>query len=183
VFETAIAQLARWQKTRRPTKLSINASARNLEEGDFAVRIGAMLSKHGVAAALIQLEFTESALVSHSMRVLEQLAAIKQLGVSIAIDDFGTGYSSLSYLQQIPASVLKIDQSFIKGLAQSEHDQKLVRAVIFMAHDLGFRVVAEGIENQATFDLLAGWKCDEGQGYQIARPQTAKAMEAWLGVV
>ena len=180
VFDTAIGQLALWRKTRRIAKLSINASARNLEEDDFANRIDAMLSRHGVAAESIQLEFTESALVSYSARVVDQLVAIKQLGVSIAIDDFGTGYSNLSYLQQIPASVLKIDQSFIRPLAQSEHHQKLVRAVIFMAHDLGYRVVAEGIEDQATLDQLAAWKCDEAQGYHFAMPLPADAMGEWL---
>ena len=102
------------------------------------------------------------------------------MGVSIAIDDFGTGYSGLSYLQQLPATVLKIDQSFIKSLAVSDHDQKLVQGVISMAHNLGYRVVAEGIENSEAYDMLAAWGCDEAQGYLIAHPLTPEMMETWL---
>jgi EAL domain-containing protein (putative c-di-GMP-specific phosphodiesterase class I) len=104
----------------------------------------------------------------------------KKMGISIAIDDFGTGYSGLSYLQQLPATVLKIDQSFIKSLTTSEHDQKLVRAIIYMAHDLGYRVVADGVENHEAYDMLASWQCDEAQGYLIAHPLAPTAMVAWL---
>ena len=94
-----------------------------------------------------------SALVSDGFRATGQLMALRDLGVSIVIDDFGTGYSSLSYLQQIPADVLKIDQAFVRTLATSEHDRKLARAIIMMAHDLEYRVVAEGVGDQAAFDL------------------------------
>jgi EAL domain-containing protein (putative c-di-GMP-specific phosphodiesterase class I) len=113
-------------------------------------------------------------------RVLEQLRALKRLDFSIAIDDFGTGYSALSYLQQFPANVLKIDRTFIKALRTSEHDQKLVRALIHMAQDLGYRVVAEGIEDREAYDLLAQWKCDEAQGFFVAEPLTVQEMERWL---
>jgi EAL domain-containing protein (putative c-di-GMP-specific phosphodiesterase class I) len=86
----------------------------------------------------------------------------------------------LSYLQQLPATVLKIDQSFIKSLSKSQHDQKLVHGVISMAHDLGYRVVAEGIENSETYDMLAAWKCDEAQGYLIAHPLAPAMMDEWF---
>ncbi|MGL5735729.1 MAG: EAL domain-containing protein, partial [Beijerinckiaceae bacterium] len=92
----------------------------------------------------------------------------------IAVDDFGTGYSNIAYLQQLPVSVLKIDQTFIRNLAASTKDQTLVRAIIGMAHDLGYEVVAEGIETQAALDMLRDWGCDEGQGYAIARPMAAE---------
>lgn len=180
VLTAAAAQVAAWRKTRLVTKLSINASARNLEGGDFAARLAAILEKHGVEPQAIQLEFTESALVSDSAHVLAQLTAVRDLGVSIVIDDFGTGYSNLSYLQQLPASVLKIDQSFVRPLATSEHDRKLVRAVILMAHDLGYRVVAEGVADQETFDLLAAWGCDEAQGFHISQPLDPAAMADWF---
>ena len=180
VLDTAIGQLAAWGKAGCYPKISINISVRNLDESDFAASLAQTLAYHGVDAGAIQIEFTESILVSYSPRALEQLDAIQRMGVSIAIDDFGTGYSGLSYLQQLPARVLKIDQSFIKALATSEHDRKLVRAIIYMAHDLDYRVVAEGIENREAYDLLASWQCDEAQGYLIAHPLTPAAMGEWL---
>jgi EAL domain-containing protein (putative c-di-GMP-specific phosphodiesterase class I) len=180
VLNAAMAQIADWQRTSDVIKISINASARNLEEADFAERVGRIMQRHAVSARSIQLEFTENALFGDDPRVLEQLRALKRMGVSIAIDDFGTGYSSLSYLQQFPANVLKIDKSFIKSLATSEHDQKLVRAVIQMAHDLGYRVVAEGIETREAYDMLAAWSCDEAQGFYVAHPLPAKALTEWL---
>jgi EAL domain-containing protein (putative c-di-GMP-specific phosphodiesterase class I) len=180
VLNLAIDQIAQWQRERIVGRISINASACNLEESDFTVRVGNILQRHGVSARAIQLEFTENALLGDNPRVLDQLRALKRMGVSIAIDDFGTGYSSLSYLQQFPANVLKIDKSFITGLANSEHDQKLVRAVIHMAHDLGYRVVAEGIENSAAYDMLAAWKCDEAQGFHVAHPLPPTKMQEWF---
>jgi EAL domain-containing protein (putative c-di-GMP-specific phosphodiesterase class I)/GGDEF domain-containing protein len=177
VLNAAISQIAQWQRGREVRGISINASARNLEETDFADRVDAILHKHGVSARSIQLEFTENALLADDPRVVEQLRALKDMGISIAIDDFGTGYSSLSYLQQFPANVLKIDKSFVKALATSEHDQKLVRAVIYMAHDLGYRVVAEGVESREAYDMLAAWKCDEAQGFYVAHPMSAAAMQ------
>jgi len=180
VADTALGQLAQWVRAGQSPKISINISVRNLDESDFAEDLGKLLAKHGVDACAVQIEFTESVLVGYSARALEQVQALKRMGVSIAIDDFGTGYSGLSYLQQLPATVLKIDQSFIKSLATSEHDQKLVRAIIYMAHDLGYRVVAEGVENHEAYDMLASWQCDEAQGYLIAHPLAPAAMEAWF---
>ena len=180
VIDTALGQLAEWARADQYPKVSINISVRNLDESDFATTLSKSLTKHGVDAQAVQIEFTESVLVGYSARALEQVQALKTMGVSIAIDDFGTGYSGLSYLQQLPATVLKIDQSFIKSLATSEHDQKLVRAIIHMAHDLGYRVVAEGVENHEAYDMLASWQCDEAQGYLIAHPLAPTAMEAWF---
>ena len=182
VVEMVAERLAAWGADRPPGTISINASARNLEESDFADRVGTILARHGLAPDAIELEFTENALVGDSPRVLGQLDALRRMGITIAIDDFGTGYSSLAYLQNIPASVLKIDQSFIKSLATREHDRTVVRAVIAMAHDLGFRVVAEGVETQDAYDLLAGWQCDEAQGYHIARPLPPEELLRWPGM-
>jgi EAL domain-containing protein (putative c-di-GMP-specific phosphodiesterase class I)/GGDEF domain-containing protein len=180
VLDTAIGQLAEWVKAGHLPRISVNISMQNLEESDFAEALASVLDRHGVSPGMIQIEFTESVLVSYSARALDQLGAIKRMGVAIAIDDFGTGYSGLSYLQQLPATVLKIDQSFIKSLAVSEHDQKLVHGVISIAHDLGYRVVAEGIENSEAYDMLAAWNCDEAQGYLIAHPLAPAMMDAWL---
>jgi EAL domain-containing protein (putative c-di-GMP-specific phosphodiesterase class I) len=160
--------------------VSINVSAPNLEEPDFAAGVARLLARHDVPPGAIELEFTESVLARDDGRVIEQLCALRDMGIEIAIDDFGTGYSSLAYLQKLPASVLKIDRAFIKDLPTSERDRKLVRAMIGMAHDLGYRVVAEGIESEEGVALLAGWGCDEAQGYYFSKPLSVADMEAWL---
>jgi EAL domain-containing protein (putative c-di-GMP-specific phosphodiesterase class I) len=180
VLDSALGQLAEWKRDGQPAKISINISVRNLDEPDFVEALAGLLLKHGVDAAAIQIEFTESVLVGYSPRALERMHALKHMGISIAIDDFGTGYSGLSYLQQLPATVLKIDQTFIKSLATSAHDRKLVRAIIYMAHDLGYRVVAEGVENHEAYDMLASWQCDEVQGYLISQPLDPAAMGRWF---
>lgn len=180
VLEAAIQQIARWRRSQPVPRISINASALNLDEADFADRLMRMLERHRLTADAIELEFTESALARDGTRVLEQLDELRRNGVEIAIDDFGTGYSSLSYLQRLPASVVKIDRSFVQPLATSLRDQRLVRAMIGMSHDLGYRVVAEGIETQDTLELLASWRCDEAQGYHISRPLPPSCLEAWL---
>jgi EAL domain-containing protein (putative c-di-GMP-specific phosphodiesterase class I) len=179
VINTAVAQFAGLRGSVDLPKISINASARNLEEEDFPDRLRLCIESHGVALGDIQLEFIETALVQYSTRVLDHLKDLATMGISIAIDDFGIGYSSLSYLRHLNANVLKIDQSFIRGLAGSTHDQKLVRAVIAMAHDLGYQVVAEGIEDRESYDMLRDWKCDMGQGYFIAHPMSVDQFADW----
>jgi EAL domain-containing protein (putative c-di-GMP-specific phosphodiesterase class I)/GGDEF domain-containing protein len=180
VLGNALAQVAAWRAAGLAPKVSINVSALNLEEDEFASRLDALLERHGVPPEAIELEFTESALARDSARVIGQLTELRQRGIDIAIDDFGTGYSSLAYMQTIPATVLKIDRAFVQALATSERDQKMVQAVIAMAHDLGYRVVAEGIETPEACALLAAWSCDEAQGYYFARPLPAAEMARWL---
>jgi EAL domain-containing protein (putative c-di-GMP-specific phosphodiesterase class I) len=129
---------------------------------------------------MLELEFTESAVARNGSRVVRQLEALRDAGIAIAIDDFGSGYSNLAYLQKLPASVLKVDRAFIGEVETSERDRTLVRSVIEMAHQLGYRVVAEGIETQGAYDLVRSWGCDEGQGYLMAKPMTAARLEGWL---
>jgi EAL domain-containing protein (putative c-di-GMP-specific phosphodiesterase class I) len=154
--------------------ISINASAMNLDEDDFAARLLDAASKAGIAPSLLELEFTESTIARDPLRVIAQLGELRSAGVEIAIDDFGTGYSNLSYLQQLPVSVLKIDQAFIRNMVTSGKDRLLIKTMIAMGHDLGYRVVAEGIETQAAYDMLGEWGCDEGQGYLMSRPVSAE---------
>jgi EAL domain-containing protein (putative c-di-GMP-specific phosphodiesterase class I)/GGDEF domain-containing protein len=180
VLDRALVQVARWRRAGYRLKVSINVSAPNLEEADFADGVARLLLRHDVPPAAIELEFTEGVLARDGGRVIEQLCALRDMGIEIAIDDFGTGYSSLAYLQKLPASVLKIDRAFIKDLPTSERDRKLVRAMIGMAHDLGYRVVAEGIESEEGVALLKEWECDEAQGYYFSKPLTVADMDAWL---
>ena len=180
VLNEALRQSRAWRDGGLALCLSVNISARNLEEADFADLLAEALTRHGVHPSQIELEFTESALIRHHSRVLAQLTEIRSMGITLAIDDFGTGYSSFSYLHQLPATVVKLDQSFMRTLADNPKEQTLVRSMISMAHDIGYRVVAEGVETEPVLDFLAGCDCDEIQGYFISRPLVPAACEAFL---
>ena len=180
VVREAVRQAAEWHRAKRGICVSINISARNLEERDFADRLRQTMQANDLPPEAIELEFTESALMSNAAGILDQLYKIKAMGVEIAIDDFGTGYSNHSYLQKIPAKTVKIDQSLIRDLATSKRDQTIVQSTIEMMHKLDYQVVAEGIESAAIYDQLAAWNCDEAQGYFIARPLAAGALTDWL---
>ncbi|WP_307137805.1 bifunctional diguanylate cyclase/phosphodiesterase [Pseudoroseomonas cervicalis] len=180
VIDRAAAQLAALRRDGIGLRVSVNVSALNLAEPDFAERMVESLSRHGLAPQAVELEFTESALLRNGEAAFAQLRALRELGMDVAIDDFGTGYSSLSYLQTLPANIVKLDQSFIRRLATEARDQRLVSAMIQLAHDLGHRVVAEGVEDQAALDFLAARGCEEAQGYLIARPMPEAALRAWL---
>jgi EAL domain-containing protein (putative c-di-GMP-specific phosphodiesterase class I) len=180
VVEHALQDLAAWTAAGFDHGVSINISALDLVEENFAGRLGDAIRQHGVDPSRVELEFTEGALVRNSAPVRATTAALATLGVSIAIDDFGTGYSNLQYLRDIPAAVLKIDQSFIRALAKNRRDAIIVRSMIELAHRLGYRVTAEGVEDGAALVMLAAWGCDEGQGYHISRPVPVEAMQAWL---
>jgi EAL domain-containing protein (putative c-di-GMP-specific phosphodiesterase class I)/GAF domain-containing protein len=173
VVRTAIAQGKKWSASGTPLPISVNASAMNLDEDDFATRLLTAAQLAGIAPSLLELEFTESTIAHDPARVIDQLRELRSSGVEIAIDDFGTGYSNLSYLQQLPLSVLKIDQAFVRNMINSPKDAALVKTMIVMGHDLGYRVVAEGIETQAAYDMLREWHCDEGQGYFMSKPVPA----------
>lgn len=183
VLDTAMRQLRQWQRQGLDFQLSINVSAANLEESDFAERVQLYLLKHRLRPEAIELEVTESAVMEHGGRALAQLHALNSAGVSLAIDDFGTGYSSLAYLQRLPARIVKIDQSFIRDLDNNPKAQALVRAMVSMSHDLGFRVVAEGIETQAAADILSGMECEEAQGFYFARPMEAADFQQRLNAL
>lgn len=176
VVRVAVAQAKRWISSGNPTPISINASAMNLDEEDFAERLLARAHAGGVDPHMLELEFTESAIARDPEHVISQLCQLRSHGIAIAIDDFGTGYSNLSYLQKLPISVLKIDQAFVRDMVESDKDRLLVKTMITMGHDLGYRVVAEGIETQAAYDLLEEWGCDEGQGYLMSRPVPASQL-------
>lgn len=180
VMGHAIAQAAAWHRQGLQLRVSINIAAANLEEEDFTERLLACLDGESLPVSAIELELTESGLISNSQAASKQLDKLMALGIRVAIDDFGTGYSSLAYLQTIPAHVVKIDRSFISDLEHSQHSQTLVRAMIAMAHELGYSVVAEGVETEEEREALLDLGCDEIQGYLIARPLTSEAFSRWL---
>ena len=179
VLEHALVQLAAWRQAGHALQMSVNVSAANLLETGFVDCVMELLSRHQLEPGWLELEVTESAIMENQGAALRTLAALDSAGVKLAIDDFGTGYSSLSYLQSIPAHVVKIDQSFVRNLADDERDRTLVKTMISLSHELGFRVVAEGIETDAACAALKLLGCDEGQGYLFARPLSAGELEAW----
>ncbi|TCO76084.1 sensor domain-containing phosphodiesterase [Chromatocurvus halotolerans] len=180
VLRSAIRQAAIWHEQNRGLRISINIAASNLEESDFTARVIDYLDAEQLPCTAIELELTESGLIGNGRAAREQLKALMETGIRIAIDDFGTGYSSLAYLQKIPAHIVKIDRSFIDGLEHRERSQTLVRSLISMAHDLGYGVVAEGVETRKCHDFLASLGCDEVQGYLFAAPLTPGDFERWL---
>ena len=180
VLDAAMEQQGAWQKEGLDLQLSINVSAINLEESDFAQRVQLYLLKHRLRPEAIELEVTESAVMENGGRAMAQLHALNAADVPLAIDDFGTGYSSLAYLQRLPARVVKIDQSFVRNLAEDEREQALVRSMVTLSHDLGYRVVAEGVETAAVATILADMGCEEAQGYHFARPMEAVDFRHWL---
>ena len=185
VLAASLRQLQAWRELGIVLQLSINVSPANLEEADFAKHVLDSLVAADLPVTALELEVTENALLDEISPAMQQLRTLSSAGVCIAIDDFGTGYSSLSYLQRLPADVVKIDQSFVRGLTRDGVDEgrrrTLVTAMIGLSHDLGYRVVAEGIETQAAADALRHLNCDEVQGYLFARPMPPAAFLTWYG--
>ena len=180
VLHAAVNQVAVWQSQGLEVKVGINISATDLESSAFVDELTALIDQKSIHASGLELEFTETALINKPQAVREQLDRISALGIKIAIDDFGSGYSNWTYLRELPATTVKIDQTFMYNLHGDEKNKPLVQAVIELASRLGYRVVAEGIEDAATLELLQSWGCHAGQGYHIARPMLADMLPVWL---
>jgi EAL domain-containing protein (putative c-di-GMP-specific phosphodiesterase class I) len=181
VLDAACAQIQRWQKAGvTPVPIAVNLSAKQFYQHDLAATVKRVLSEHGVAPALLELEITESAAMQNAEITTNALRSLKALGVRIAIDDFGTGYSSLGYLKRFPIDSLKIDRSFIAELPDDHDDASIAQAVIRLSHALRLKVIAEGVENRAQLDFLAASGCDEIQGYYFSRPMPGDQCTAFL---
>jgi EAL domain-containing protein (putative c-di-GMP-specific phosphodiesterase class I) len=160
--------------------VAVNLSMRNLHDPEIVDMIQELLTRWGVPAARLIVEITESSLMADAARAMEVLTRLRQMGVGISIDDFGTGYSSLAYLKRLPVDELKIDKSFVLHMAHDENDAAIVRSTIGLAHDLGLSVVAEGVEDEAAWELLTTLGCDVAQGYYVSRPLPASELTRWL---
>ena len=180
VLELAFAQINRFRSLGYRVPIAVNLSARNLPDTKLFDTIESRLTEEGIDPSLLEIEVTESALIDNAQRSIQNLLRLQALGVSIAIDDFGTGYSSLSLLKELPLNTLKIDRSFVNDMLSSEQDRVIVTSTISLAHNFSARVVAEGVEDQQTLDALRALRCEEAQGYLIARPMPAKLFEQWL---
>jgi diguanylate cyclase (GGDEF)-like protein/PAS domain S-box-containing protein len=161
-------------------ELSVNLSVVQLSDPDLVAQLMGVLQSTGMPARQLELELTESHLMDNPAAAQEQVAALKAVGVQIAIDDFGTGYSSLAYLKRFQIDILKVDQSFVRGMLDDSADAAIVHAVIALGHTLGFKVVAEGVENLPTAQTLTALGCDELQGYCFSRPVDAADFAKWV---
>jgi diguanylate cyclase (GGDEF)-like protein len=180
VIRAVIRQCANWAARGAPLPVAFNVSARDLLDADLPKFIAATLEAHAVPASLIGVEITESALMEEPERAQGTVRELGRLGVNLAIDDYGTGYSSLAYLRQLPINELKIDRAFVTRIAAEEKDAAIVQATIELGHRLGCGVVAEGVEDEGSLELLRRLGCDLAQGYFISRPLSGDVLLPWV---
>jgi diguanylate cyclase len=180
VIDAAARQAALWRAAGQPLRVSLNISAQDLLNPELVGMLLAATERHRVPPKLLCLEITESSVMGDAQHAIEMLKRVDAIGVACSIDDFGTGYSSLSYVKQLKVDELKIDRSFIRTLVADPKDRAIVLSTIDLAHNLGLGVVAEGVEDQASADLLRELGCDEMQGWLIAKPLEPAAFETWL---
>lgn len=179
MLEAAFSQSYTWQEAGLERALAVNLSAHDLYDPGFIDRIRGMFSTWGIAPQRIQFELTESSLMEDPAAALETLSRLKALDVELFIDDYGTGYSSLSYLQKLPVDALKIDQSFVRPLMRDGDSAAIVSSTIELGHNLGKKVVAEGVESLEIWNRLSALGCDVAQGYHISQPMPAEQFLAW----
>ncbi|ALV33363.1 bifunctional diguanylate cyclase/phosphodiesterase [Streptomyces sp. CdTB01] len=180
VLETALGQVAEWRSQGLYVPVAVNVSPRDVHTPGFAGSVAARLARHGVPAGALQLEITEHVLLEDPQRAADTLAGLTAHGVKMSLDDFGTGYSSLVHLRRLPVSELKIDRSFVARLAVDTEDAEIVRCTVDLAHSLGLLVVAEGVEDDETWERLRDLGCDAVQGWLVAAAMPPEETTAWL---
>jgi diguanylate cyclase (GGDEF)-like protein len=180
VLDLALARCRRWLDQDIALSVAVNLSVHCLTEPDLVARVRRALQRHRVPGELLTLELTEGSVVDDSVRDSTVLADLHGLGLRLSMDDFGTGYSSLSQLRQLPIDEVKIDKSFVLGMSTSQGQSFIARSIIELAHNLGLRVVAEGVEDELTRNLLAEMGCDKLQGFLVSRPLPDDRLESWL---
>ncbi len=180
VLDQALRQCQAWQQAGHELPVAVNVSARRLLDLAFPDEVAGLLARWQVPARLLVVEITESTIMADPQRALEVLGRLHELGVELAIDDFGTGYSSMAYLKTLPVHELKVDRSFVMQMTSSTRDAVIVRSTVDLGRNLGLRVVAEGVEDPATWDELDALGCDAIQGYHISRPVPPDDLITWL---
>jgi EAL domain-containing protein (putative c-di-GMP-specific phosphodiesterase class I) len=178
VLAMAICQAGAWFRLDRPWRVAVNLSATDLLDSSLVDDVAALLRRYGTPARRVTLEVTESILITDPVRAMEVLGDLRGLGVSVALDDFGTGWSSLTHLQRMPVDEIKIDRSFVAAMATDTSSAAIVSSTVDLAHALGLRVVAEGIEDEATWTRLRAVGCDAAQGYHLSKPLPPGELEA-----
>jgi diguanylate cyclase (GGDEF)-like protein len=184
VFNEALRQCNVWNQATVSLNVAVNLSPWNLQSSRLPEQISGLLSSSGVSPLQLELELTESAIMANPKQAEEILTSMKQMGLLITVDDFGTGYSSLAHLHRLPIDAIKIDKSFVMKMATEAQDAVIVRSMIHLAHNLNLKVVAEGVENRQTMDMLRTMACDMAQGYYISHPrppeELPRRLQDWL---
>jgi diguanylate cyclase (GGDEF)-like protein len=180
VLLSALKQAGTWRESGLASRVAVNISARSFQNPKLVQRIKTAINEANVEGDCLEIEITENVLMTDLERGSDITAQLNDLGVKISIDDFGTGYSSLSYLKRLPIHTVKIDKSFVMDMIDSDNDAVIVRSIIDLGHRLGLEVIAEGVENQMTWDLLKEWGCNSVQGYHVSRPQNSNIISDWL---
>ena len=179
VLRDACRQVMVWHRQNMMLRLSVNLSVQQLQHDSWLSVVEDALKASGLPARYLDLEITESVIITHPEKAVATLEKLKQMGVSITVDDFGTGYSSLSYLTRLPIQSVKIDQRFVHGLEQNRNDEAITLAIIALSHSIGLRVIAEGVETVAQYEFLKTHGCEEAQGYLISRPLEEPELRSW----
>ncbi len=179
-LEEATKLLRQWMDDGINLSIAVNLSTRNLLDPDLPGTVTTLLDTHQLGTHALCLEITESALMSRPEKALKVLNQLHEIGIKLSIDDFGTGHSSLAYLKKLPVNELKIDQSFVFGLTKNENDAIIIRSTIQLAHNMGLKTVAEGVEDKATMEMLKILNCDIAQGYYMSQPLPETKLKQWL---
>ena len=179
VLRDACRQVMSWHRQNMMLRLSVNLSVQQLQHDSWLSIVEDALHTSGLPARYLDLEITESVIITHPEKAVATLMKLNQMGVSITVDDFGTGYSSLSYHTRLPIQAIKIDTRFVHGLEQNKNDEAVIQAIIALSHSLGLRVIAEGVETVAQYEYLKSRGCEEAQGYLISRPLEEPELRAW----
>ena len=180
VLKSALEQCRQWNDAGHDINVAVNLSVRSLLDPDLSGRVEALLAETGVPGSRLTLEITESGVMADPNRAIALLERLAATGVKLSVDDFGTGYSSLSYLRRLPVHEVKVDRSFVFRMATDPSDATIVQSIIELGHNLGLRTVAEGVEDQISWDLLRGMGCDVAQGYLLSKPIPAQALTRWM---
>ena len=180
VLRLAMRQVQAWTQCGYSFPIAVNISAVNLQDKDFPEYVAAMFSRYAVPSCMLEFEVTETAIMTEPIIAIENIRRLAHIGVQMSIDDFGTGYSSMAYLQKLLVAKIKIDKSFVIEMGASKNDEVIVRATIDLAHNLGLKAVAEGVESQAAWDKLRGFGCDAAQGYFMSKALPAEKLMEWI---
>lgn len=180
VLEMAFLQCELWHQKNLNLSMAVNISAINLQDPIFPDRVAELLEKFCVPPSYIELEITETAIMTDPLRAIENIKKLNEMGLQVSIDDFGTGYSSMAYLQKLLVAKIKIDKSFVMEMDNSQSDDVIVRSTIDLGHNLGLKVVAEGVESQESWNRLKEMGCDSAQGYFMSRPIPADQFMQWM---
>jgi len=180
VLNSALAQSQAWAQAGLELRVAVNLSGRHLLDLELPDEVARLLHAWNVEPDRLELEITESTLLAEPLRARSILTRLHAMGVKLAIDDFGTGYSSLGYLKRLPVDEVKIDKSFVMNMALDHNDAVIVRSTIDLAHNLGLGVIAEGVESEEIWQMLAAQGCDAAQGYHLSRPIPASELTSWI---